>query len=418
MKRIGIILISTLIAFSAFANINYIDISKITKDSKLITAFNFIKNNQKYFDHWTHEWRYDVSKEELIKQLKDSYSELSSIPNKSEELYLLLGDIGYYLFNLDENPFSDTAVHNFELAMKSSPKDYRPYWFLGNHYALSNHSDKAIDNYFKGESLLPTDAPADFWNDYAAAAGMANMPSHCFFAMDKVKSITGMEGSFEAHLGPAIYKRMIDVCKDSSFDDDYIWSESLGEKATFISRPLGIKFVIDSAWKITVTDYANHQSLFNMKPLQIKNKDGNEIKYTIQILSRTVNDTERLEPYVDTFVSKFPDRKKITFSQKYDKMIAYEIRDKTVYQNIGGRYSYVIAIEREAPKYPGLLLEAPATIPNNNSGQGMQVYRAQRSKKRFDGKIFYMIMLDSCEDIYEQSYSVFKTFFDNQLIIE
>jgi len=78
----------------------------------------------------------------------------------------------------------------------------------------------------------------------------------------------------------------------------------------------------------------------------------------------------------------------------------------------------MIGIEREAPKYPGLLLETPASIPKTKLGERPTVYRAQGSKKRFDGRIFYLIMLDSCEDIHEQSYAIFKTFFDNQLIIE
>jgi len=417
MKRTNFILILLIVTYNAVANVNYIDISKITKDAKLITDFNYIKDDKKYFDHWTHDWRYDVPKQELVKELKDSYSVFLSIPNKNEELYLLLGDIGDYLFNLDENPFFDTAVNNYELAIKSNPKDYRPYWFLGNNYALSNNSVKAIDNYLKAESLLPNNAPVDFWNDYAFSAAMANMPSHCFFAMDKVKSITGREGSFEIQLGQSIYKRMINVNKDSTYSGKDIWTARKGEKLAIVSRPLGIRLLIDSIWKMGGYDYANHKSMYFMKPLPIKNKNGMEIKYTIAILMKTVSDTDKLDDYVNTFVSKYSHKTRILFSKKYDRMIAYEIIDKTMYPNVGGMHGYMIGIEREAPKYPGLLLEDPAAIPNNNSGQ-MQVYRAQGSKKRFEGKIFYLIMLDTCEDIYEQSLSVFKTVFDNQIIIE
>ena len=41
-----------------------------------------------------------------------------------------------------------------------------------------------------------------------------------------------------------------------------------------------------------------------------------------------------------------------------------------------------------------------------------------RSDAVFKGKIFYAILLDSCEDIHEQSLSVFRTLFENQIIIE
>lgn len=418
MRITRLILISLTFAINSVANISYINISKITKDAKLVNTFNHIIEDKHYFDHWTHKWQYYTSKQDLIKELKDSYSEFSAIPNKNEELYLLIGDIGYYLFNLDESSFADTATAYYELAIKANPIDYRPHWFLGNHYTFSNHSLMAIDNYLKAESLLPANPPADFWNDYAGAAWMANMPSHCIYAMDKVKSISGNEGSFEAQLGDVVYKKLINVDKDSMYNNHSMWSESTGNKMTFVSRPLGIKILLDSGWRFNISDYADHQSAFNVKPSPIKNKDGNEINYTIGIIMRTANDTEKLESFLGKFVSKFTNKTKINFDKKYDKTIAYEIKDPTMYPNIGGGHFYMIGIEQEAPKYPGLLLESPASIPNNKPGQEIQVYRAQENKKRFDGKIFYIIMLDSCEDIHEQSYSVFKTFFDNQIIIE
>jgi hypothetical protein len=116
-------------------------------------------------------------------------------------------------------------------------------------------------------------------------------------------------------------------------------------------------------------------------------------------------------------MSNFTGKTKITFSDKYDPMIAYEIIDPTVYQNIGGGHMYMIGIERAAPRYPGLLLETPLTLPEGNT-QEVMYYTASDSKDRFKGKIFYVLMLDSCEDIHEQSLTIFRTLFDSQIIIE
>jgi tetratricopeptide (TPR) repeat protein len=417
MKRGIIFIIDTLMTINTFANVNFIDISKISSDIKFVTAFNYIKENQEYYDHWTNEWGYDKPKEELIKKLQDNYSTFSSITTKNEELYLLLGDIAHYLYNLDDTAFYSLAVNNYNSAIKNNPKDYRTYWFLGYHYALSNVPTQAIDNFFKAQELLPSEQPADFWNEYAWATAVTNMPSHCIFAMDKVKSILGKAGSFETQLGQTIYKRIVELDKDSSYSKQNIWTASEGEKTTFTSRPLGIKILIDSTWDLSVYDYSNHQTAFIINPPTLLNKKGKEIHYTVAILMKVANDNDKLDSYINNFVSNYSNKSKISFSDKYDNMIVYEIKDKTMYPDIGGGHLYMIGIERNAPKYPGLLLENPATLPKGNSDQ-VTFYTVSDSKDRFKGKIFYAIMLDSCEDIHEQSFAIFKTLFDNQIIIE
>ncbi|MCA6442178.1 MAG: hypothetical protein IM600_02000, partial [Bacteroidetes bacterium] len=148
--------------------------------------------------------------------------------------FLLLGDISHYLYNLDDTAYYGIAVTNYNTAVKASPNDFRCYWFLGYHYALSNVPTKAIDNFIKAQTLLPTDQPADFWNDYAWATAVTNMPSHCIYAMDKVKSISGKQGSFETQLGDNIHKRIVEVDKDNSYKKEDIWSASTGEKTTFV----------------------------------------------------------------------------------------------------------------------------------------------------------------------------------------
>jgi len=203
--------------------------------------------------------------------------------------------------------------------------------------------------------------------------------------------------------------------KEQFFDKKDIWIiANQGDKTTFTSRPLGITITVNSTWYVSISDYENNRTSFVIEPSPIANKVGIEIGYTIAIIIRTVNDNDKLEDYMG--ISKYPNKKKINLSDKYDKMIAYEIIDKTMYQDIGGGHLYMIGIERNEPKYPELLLGAPIPLPKNTDK--VNYYRAVESKDRFKGKIFYLIMFDSCEDIYNQSFSIFKSLFDNEIIIE
>jgi len=417
MRKAIFLLIGMLIAVNAFSNVNYIEISKISNEGRLVNAFNYIKVNQQYFNHWTNEWNYDKSQKELIKNLRESYAMFSSVATKNEELFMLLGDIAHYLYNLNESDYYQLAVNNYNSAIAINPDDYRTYWFLGFHYVLSNAPTLGIDNFLKAQQLLPAKQPADFWEEYAWATAVTNMPSHCIYAMDKARSILGTPGRFESQLGLEMHKRIVDVDKNISYKKEDIWSSSEGEKMAFTSRPLGIKVLVDSTWKLSIYDYKNSQSAFILIPPAIKSKKGKDINYTIAIIMKAANLTDQLDDYINTLTSNYSNKSKITFSDKYEKMVAYEIKDKEIYKDMGGGRTYMIGIERNSPMYPGLLLENPATIPDGNNNK-ISYYRATYSKNRFEGRIFYAIMLDCCEDINEQSLAVFKTLFDNQIIIE
>jgi hypothetical protein len=417
MKTRMCLFLSVFLCMESPANVNYIDISKISNESKHIAAFNYIRENKYMFDHWTTTWNYSRPKEELVEHLREKYTAFKDIVNKSTELYLLLGDISHYLYNLDDSSSYKNAVNNYSLAIRSNPKDFRCYWFIGYHFSLSNVPTEAIGNFITAEKLLPNDHPADFWNDYAWATAVANMPSHSIYAMDKARAIIGKEGSFESQLGPNIRNRIQAVQKDASYKKEEIWTGARDGLITLICRPLGIKVLVDSAWNLSIHDYQKRQTAVIINPAPLKNKKGKEINYTIAVLMKTAEETDKLEDYINKMMPVSDNRKKIHFSDKYRDMVAFELKDDKLYKDIGGGKMHLIGIERMEPVYPGLSLENPVSIPMENSTE-VAYYRASNALGRFNGKIFYAIMLDSCGDIDEESLAIFRTFFENQLVIE
>ena len=53
-----------------FTNVNFIDIAKISNDSKYVLGFNFIKDNEVYFSQWSNEKNVDSDKGKLITKLQ------------------------------------------------------------------------------------------------------------------------------------------------------------------------------------------------------------------------------------------------------------------------------------------------------------------------------------------------------------
>jgi len=417
MKKGIFAVLATVSAAAAIANVKFIDLAKISNDPKLVAAFNYIKQNLPFYDHWTSDWTYNRPKTEFIVKLEENYTLFSRLDNKNEEHFLLLGDIAAYLYNLNDSAFYSKVLDNYQLAIKKNKEDFRAYWFIGYFYAVSNSPAEAVANFLTAQQLLPDQQPPAFWNDYAFAALVANMPSHCLFAMEKIRKITGEPGELETQVGKVVRQRVVGVSMDSSYSKKDLWTGTKGRKSTFISRPLGIKILVDSSWIVSLYNYANRQTAFVLTPPTIPNKEGTEIHYTIALIMKVANDTDELEHFIDNFVAQYPYKNKIAFSRRFDKMVAYEIKDKTMYAGIGGAHSYMVGIERDAPQFPGLLLENPATLPEGSAGK-VTFYAPSGSRGRFKERIFYAIVLDSCEDIHDQSLAIFKTFFDNQVIIE
>ena len=401
------------------ANIRYIDITKISGNEKYVSEFRFIKENEAYYNAWTNDWKYKTPKAEYIKRLEQDYGLFSGLANKNAETFLLLGDIAHYLYNLDETSFFGTALNNYSSAIKAGPQDYRGYWFRGQHYALSNEQELSVHAFLKAEKMLPNPPPADFWDDYAYAMNLASMPVHCIYAMDKSKQLTGKPSALEAQLGDVIRKRIEKTDADKAYKREEIWSAfKEDDKIVYTCKPLGMKVTLDSSWNVSAYDYDRHQGILVIKPDPIKNAAGKSINYTIAVIAKVADDGDQLENFITPFISKYESRTAIAFPGRYKNMIAYEIRDSKMYSDIGGAHMYMIGVERDAPAYPGFLLESPYNIPKSTDGSSLGFYSPKPAKARFSGKIFYAILLDSCGDIHEASAAIFRHFFEEELVIE
>lgn len=421
MKKVFVLSLLVFFNFSTFANLEYIDLQKISNESKCVNAFNSLKVGLPFYEQWSPEWKHNKPKKEVINTLQEHYKTFSAISTKNEDLYLLLGEIAHFLYNLEDSASHQLAVINYNLAIEQHPKSFRGYWFLGYHYAQSANIDLAIDNFYKGQELLPKEQqPAAFWEEFALTTTMANMPSHSIFAMDKVKAITGKEGYFETMLGQIIRKKIKVLDKDKTYTDKDIWEATKGELMTFTSRAMGISVLVDTKWVINLTNYDKGQCAFIMIPPDIVNKKGKKVGYTIAIIMKVANENEKLENFISTLLltNKKANVKQISFSDKYDNLIAYEERNPKLYSNRGGAHVYTLGLESKEPEYPGLLLEKPSVIPNNGEAGKNNYYSSPESNDRFKGRIFYSFMLDTCEDIHEESLAIFKNLFEKLTVIE
>lgn len=418
MKKAILTIITTLYSIWAFAHTEQIAISQIPGITKLSKDVAFVQKNEPQLDHFSPEWKYEISKPKMTAELASIYSRIDALPAKNSETYLLLGDIAHFLYNLDEQKYYELAVKNYKLAAKNNTADYRPTWFLANHYAQSNNPKQATELYLQAERALPAkNVPSIFWGDYAFAFSVAGMTSHALYAFERTKQTSGETSYFENALGEQIRKRLQLPEVSASYPADSLWHYYDTNIPTFVCRALGLRFSPDTTWRFNFGNYENKGSYFTLKSPALKGYKNAEIGATIAVIASVEPESKTLADHTQKFIGRYKNAKQIFFPTKYDKILAYEIKTPDMYQDQGGGHMYLVTIERELPQYPGLILELPSDLPQENSGN-MQFYKLNNSLSRFPKKIYYTVLLDACESIHQQAYASFQDFLEKQLIIE
>lgn len=421
MKKLTFIFLF-LSASSIFANITYINFTNIPGAESHIKEINYLFENILLYDVWTPNWTSNIPKSDVIKELKRIHDIFNKIPDREKniEVLLALGDISHFLYNLDEKDYYEQAVNFYLSAKKMDISDYRAYWFLGNHYALSARQEESVNQFFIAKEKIPNGKKIlEFWEEYAFAFNLAGMTSNSIYGMSQAKAILGEPCYLEKTLGEAIKSRLIKSPIDTTYKYTDIWTSHESDKTyTCSCRPWGIKVTFDKSWGNTFADYKNRSSYFVLKPDAIKGYNKSDVTYSIAVINRIPKENENLNSWLNQMTAPYPTKTKIEFSNKYENIVAYELKAPEMYTSQGGGHMYVIGFEKEPPLYPGLDIEIPVSFKSEKDNTGPNYFRLNSSFTRFDSKVQYIIILDACEAIHDEALKVFKDFFENKFFIE
>ncbi len=386
-------------------------------DNSLFSALTYLKKNQSYCDHWTQNWNYPIKKEELLHGLRGQYSVMMGYDSLDPELQLMMGLTAHYLYNLDDTLYYNVAIRHFKEAI-TLLDDGRGEWMLGNHYSLAGSFVEGFGMMDRAKQKLSSQDLVHFWDDYAMASAMANMPSHSIMGMEEYKKINHQPSYFESQLGNAIRKRIVPVDADSIYAKEQIWFlQRSGSQDEYTCNPVGIRFLVDTSCKVVVYDYSKRQNVLLLQPASFFNKQGRAINMSMLMLMHPAKKEEALNTTMKRMTAdKWKSITETSWDSKYGKVSAWEIKEPTLYTEMGGGHLWLVGLEREEPEYPGMLLERPSQ-PDPYDGS-VSIAHPNETIGRFKGKIQYLFLLDTCEAIYEPSLAFFKKFIDEQLILE
>ena len=418
LKKVNllVLLLSFFITQKTQANINAIDFTKINYPKQLQQQVEFLQQNDGLYNHWVHDWSYKIPKNKVIENLSFLYNELEKLPAKNAETELLLGDIAHYLYNMEIEEYYQKAVDHYLRAKGLTPTDYRVYWFLANHYALSASEVLSIQTYQTAMKYLPKPTAHElFWADYAVACANANMPGTARYAAHNSSIIAGKTTYVEDQIFAVTKSILKSPPADTAIAAKDMWSVSgkQDNRLIFNNWLLGTRVAVDSTWGLDVGGFEKHLGYITFTPHKATAKNGQAIGYSILILAKVPETNQTLQQFIDKFTGQYQNRQPVNLTgNRFKNFISYEFRDPETYKEIGGAHMYVIAVERDQPEYPGMALETPIELPKDGSGE-VKYYKSSRTYNRLKGKLYYYILLDSCEYIQEESLAVFKDFLNN-----
>ncbi len=415
--RVRFLILILLVTGSIFGKATYITAEKLPVSKENEAHLQFLKENERYFNHGSPKWEYSVSKAALVNGLKEVFGFYVGQDAANLEVNLVLGDVSSYLYYLNETDYFDSAVKYYKKAIQLASLDYRPFWFLGDFYFAAKDSILAIDYFKMAQLRLPKPEPAEFWEEIARAANQANMPTTCIYAMDKAKEVLGRPSEFERSFGSSVRYKISDVSSLRSYSNRELWSYTEGNVVTFSSRPLGMSVNIEPEWELDISDFNNKRASFTMVPPAVTGTSGQESTFSMSIICKVAADEEDLRAFMNTLITGNQVKNEIEFSNKYPNTISYELVDGTTNKEKGGNHGYFIGVRRKQPLYPGLNLEHTGVPLDIKSGE-KESGSSATVKNRFAGTIFYVVKLDACEDIFQAAKAAFWDVFVNQLYLE
>ena len=422
MKKTSIVLLVLItVNLSLFANIKYINYKSFPEYDQNWRDIAYVYTHQYYMEIYTPEWNYDVDKTELINKMESVFTLFSELQLKDPEnidLNLFIGEIAHFLFNLDVPGYFDLAIQYYEKAKEIEPKDIRSDWFLGFHLSQAAQPIKGMEKLLHVSTAMPPlKMPPFFWVEYATSAYYAQMYWNSLQAIEYFKELSDEVIPFIENLYDDIHSDMVvpDVYQEYEISD--LWTSIFGaEVPSYKSYLLGMNIENPKNWNLQFNRFKYAKSNFILKPERYNGYENKKVGSTIVSLINVNYDDSNLSEYMDSLLKDHQIITEKKIDLPYEDVIAYSIKDPTLYTEQGGGELFMIGIRRPSPETPGISIEKPAIFPEVTDG--VKYFNIDKIYKRFDQDIFYVFVLDACKSIFDEAYPDYLNFIKENVIIE
>ena len=147
MRRILIFLLVAVCAAPMYANLSAIVFSNLPQTPIFQEKLEDFLAYSIYINHYSPEWGYPVSKEDLATKALAFEAEIDKQTNRTYDLELLQLIVLRYMYNIDVENCSQKIEAKVSVLKAQYPNDYRTSWIYGNYLSSSAQIIKGVDEF-------------------------------------------------------------------------------------------------------------------------------------------------------------------------------------------------------------------------------------------------------------------------------
>ena len=360
-----------------------------------MSAYDDAKQLEAYSSSWSMKWRYVIPKDEVAARLSKDLAFLNASLKehpRNVELLLLAGLVAHYAYNVDVPETYGTTLEVLKEATALAPSDMRGSWFHASFVCQTNEPGPGANEFLSIEAGHTWDQLSiGFWRNYMECMHVVSMPMHVLRAGKYFERLHAPDSDMTKFLVDVDTKRFDEVDLAKNYDAGDAWiGRNAGSDVEYISNVCGLGIRVHADWKLDHLYLAKGDCSiqFNMDP-------PGETSSDLTIFVERPRKDESLQDFLLKYGMKgyrpVPDSislcpvancisEKIVPEDGLAKPDEYEL--------------HVILFERNAPEFPGLVLEEPSPPNLKGSPEGPNLFHPDQILRRAPGKLYYAIYLN------------------------
>jgi hypothetical protein len=399
--RLAFVLCLGLLVPPAFAGVEAIDVSALPQENSVLAAFDDAQRFEPYAGSWTSDWQYPVPRDEVATRLSADLGFLALALKDhpaNEDLHLLTALVAHYAYNVDVSGSLDTAMRALAKAQTLSPEDVRPLWFRASLICQTGQSASGFQQFLSIENRHLWDRlPAGFWDDYLECAMINGMPAHALRAAAHLDAMHAPPSQRRADLVQMARSLFSPFDPAKAYLPQDAWSGGkLGADVTFTSTTCGLQIRAHGDW--IVNDLALNKgaclAYFATGPYKAT---AGRMEPSILVVAQRPPNNETLEQFAESFATKGTFRSFTPSRCPASVCIGLLGVRPGLYGKQGDGQEQIVVFERDEPRFPGLIFEAPLDSSQTNVSQGS----VESHPERIPGKLYYLVALDTSSSIEE-----------------
>ncbi len=412
------------ISLPCIAQVKDIDATKLPQSPAVQAAYRSAQDLERYADTWTVNWKYGIPKVQVQDKLADDLGILTKALQadpSNHELQLLTGLVAHFAYNLNDEAAFQIATDNLARAATADPADIRGEWFLGIHQCQALQVVDGMNRLLNVEAK-DKNPPADFWDDYVTCASIAILPAHTLRAIDRAVAGGGSAESYHqlSEIAASRYKTP-DLTKTIPSHTAWTGEELPKKRLALTSHLCGISFAVGDDRDLQVGDISNGVCTVWSNP---PTKKGTPVA-TILLMAKRPAEGQSLDDFVKSFLKDHDvfsaDKTQVSTASDLpcpvEHCLSLDLLVPGIYWKQGGAHILVVAFERGQPRYDGLPFEKPQGPPITKPQEQPVAFHFAYISHRIPGKLYYLVLLDSNQQIFANSKPEFDQFLKS-LVVE